>query len=462
MFGFKRLSKEEKEEKRLKKIKIPLKDLYIVSLGIFDESKPFTKTFKSIGTITIVKHNNSYDSYDNYYKDIITDTNYYLFGNIYLNHGQVCCNKPIPLISIFQECETKCQILKDGYITMYDAINIIKDYNEINNNPTPNNNTEETKTQPTTPTTTSKKEELTEGKILNDKVYPYEPAIGREQELKAVITTLASQKKSPILVGESGTGKTTIVDELVYKIQKNEVPNFLKNKQVIELDTSSIVAETRYRGDFEEKLKKVINYVISNDSLLFIDEIHTIYGAGSSSNDDNDIAEMLKKAIDRENIRVIGTTTSEEYNEYFSKDALKRRFEPIIIKEPNKEILQMITNQTFYNFSNNVNISLDEIESSLNQITEILINSTQNSCRNYNDKVNNPDLIISIIDKAFADARMNDLDSLTINNIIYAVETCSRIYDSIKEKAINELKTLKPKTKSLSSPILQFKKETTL
>lgn len=461
MAWFKKLTDEEKQEKKLSRIKISLKNLYVVRIGCTSFSRHNRNELFYSNGYTLAKFHQRDSSDWSYYEDIFSHSKLYLFGSYKIPIGGACCNNPIPFISILNECDLKYEILRDGYITKYQASIFMEGINKQINESVDDTNIEDKLNNTSKSSSKPKEKKLTEGKVLNDKVYSHEPAIGREQELKSIITTLASQKKSPILVGPSGTGKTTIVDELVYKIQRDEVPDFLKGKQVVELDTSSIVAGTKYVGTLEEKFKKIINYASSNDALLFIDEIHTIYGAGATSKDDNDIAEMLKKAIDRENIRVIGTTTNEEYEEYFSKDALKRRFEPTMVKEPTNDILTTITNKVFFDYSSDSNISLDEINDKLDDIIETLIKMTQPASRNHFDKVCNPDLIISIIDKAFADARINDQSNLTINNIIYGVNTCNRIYESVREKYINKLNELKPKVKKIGSPkseIIPFRK----
>lgn len=458
---FKNIDSEEKEIRKLKRKRISLKNLFVVQIGY---KKEYTAYYSfSRYEYAVCKFYKK--EYHSYFRDVFTGNKYYLFNDYDVKIGQLCCNRPEPFVSLLQYSSKKSKILSDGYINGYDLYTILEYLNAPDQSYAQSNNNhdykQESKVNTNNNSSNNTKQELTEGKRLNDKVYPHEPAIGREIELRSIITTLASEKKSPILVGESGVGKTTIVDQLVYKIQRNEVPGFLKNKEVIELDTSSIVAGTKYLGTLEEKFKKIINYAINNDALLFIDEIHTIYGAGATSKDDNDIAEMLKKAIDRENIRVIGTTTSLEYEKYFSNDALKRRFEPTIVKEPNKETLFKIINQVFHNYSEDSNIVLDEIEDRLDKIIDILINNTKLTCRVYNDPINNPDLIIGIVDKSFADARINDQVSLTLDNIIYGVQNCSRIYDTTRERAIYELKKLKGKVKSISQPtstIIEFKK----
>lgn len=460
---FKNIDSEEKEIKKLKRKRISLKNLFVVRIGYKEYISELSAKFNFSHYIIATLHKKN-DNDDSYFSDIFTKNNYQSITNFYVDDRELCYDKYAPFLDILTD-NTKKKVLSSGYVDGYTAFTILQELNDLNNHSVKDSyeyeHKQESKVNTDNKSSNNTKQKLTEGKRLNDKVYQHEPAIGREIELRSIITTLASQKKSPILVGESGVGKTTIVDQLVYKIQRNEVPGFLKNKEVIELDTSSIVADTKYVGTLEEKFKKIINYAINNDALLFIDEIHTIYGAGATEKDDNDIAEMLKKAIDRENIRVIGTTTSLEYDKYFSNDALKRRFEPTIVKEPNKETLFKIINQVFHNYSEDSNISLDEIEDRLDKIIDILINNTQLSCRVYKDPINNPDLIIGIVDKSFADAKINDQVSLTIDNVIYGVENCSRIYDTTRERAVYELKKLKGKVKKISQPtstIIEFKK----
>lgn len=291
--------------------------------------------------------------------------------------------------------------------------------------------------------------------VLTDKTFKVEPAIGRDNEVNELIITLAQDKKNPILVGMSGTGKTTIVDELAYKIQKDNVPNFLKKKKIIELDMTSLIAGTKYVGTLEEKVKKIVDYAIKNNAIIFIDEIHTIYGAGTTEKSDNNVASMIKQAIDRQGLRVIGTTTTEEYDKYFSNDALKRRFEKVLVSEPNNEILYQIINKIFNDYSKNNNIKLLK---NMYKIINTLIKLTSEKHRTWDDKVCNPDLVIGIIDRIFADAKVNDQNKLTIDNIIYGIKSCNRIYNSIKEDIIYNLnieETIeKPKQK-----IIQFKKK---
>ncbi len=166
-----------------------------------------------------------------------------------------------------------------------------------------------------------------------------DPVIGRASEIERVMQILSRrQKNNPLILGEPGVGKTAIAEGLAQLIVADQVPETLRQKRLIMLDVSALVAGSKYRGEFEERLKKVIKEVIdAGDVLLFIDEIHTIIGAGSAEGS-IDAAAILKPPLSRGEIQIIGATTSEEYRKYLEKDsALERRFQPLTINEPNEE-----------------------------------------------------------------------------------------------------------------------------
>lgn len=166
-----------------------------------------------------------------------------------------------------------------------------------------------------------------------------DPVIGRQEEIDRVIQILSRRtKNNPCLIGEPGVGKTAIAEGLALKIVSGEVPEMLKNKKIISLDLTGMVAGTKYRGDFEERIKKVIDEVKnSSDVILFIDEVHTLIGAGSAEGA-VDAANILKPSLARGELQVIGATTIEEYRKHIEKDAaLERRFQPITVGEPSKE-----------------------------------------------------------------------------------------------------------------------------
>lgn len=173
-----------------------------------------------------------------------------------------------------------------------------------------------------------------------------DPVIDRDKEIERVLEILCRRtKNNPILIGNAGVGKTAIVEELAKRIVKNEVPDYLKNKKIISLDMATTVAGTKYRGEFEERMKKILNEIETNDDIiLFIDEIHTLVGAGGAEGA-IDASNILKPALARGYLRCIGATTVEEYKKFIEKDkALERRFQKVNIEEPSYEkTLEILT-----------------------------------------------------------------------------------------------------------------------
>jgi ATP-dependent Clp protease ATP-binding subunit ClpC len=165
-----------------------------------------------------------------------------------------------------------------------------------------------------------------------------DPVIGRQMEIERVIQILARRtKNNPALIGEPGVGKTAIVEGLAQRIVEGDVPALLLGKRVLQLDVGSLVAGTMYRGQFEERLKRVIDELKSSGAILFIDEVHMLVGAGAAGSS-VDAANILKPALSRGELQVIGATTLEEYRKHIESDAaLERRFQPIVVNEPTIE-----------------------------------------------------------------------------------------------------------------------------
>lgn len=301
------------------------------------------------------------------------------------------------------------------------------------------------------------------GTVLNYKDYPYRPAIGRENEVNKIIISLATDKKLPLLVGPSGVGKTTIVDELAYQIKNNGVPNFLRDKKIYEVHMSNLLAGTKYRGDFENNMREVMEYAKAYNAILFIDEFHMVFGAGASENDKTDAAGMLKSYIDRYGIKIIGATTEAEYEAYMAHDALKRRFEVIRVRELSDNKLSDIAINTINNLSEKSKIDLsDYFYNNMEQIINILLELTRDKHRRYDDKLYNPDLLISIIDRAFAYSLVEDDNEVDVKHLILAIEDCERIYDHSKEVAIYNLNNMSMNESLVKSKIIdlnQYKKE---
>jgi ATP-dependent Clp protease ATP-binding subunit ClpC len=171
------------------------------------------------------------------------------------------------------------------------------------------------------------------------KDHKFDPIVGRDDEIQRVIQILSRRtKNNPCVIGEPGVGKTAIAEGLAQKIVEGNVPELLKGKRVVTLDLSSMIAGSKYRGEFEERIKRVLDEVRNDKNvILFIDEIHTIVGAGATEGS-LDASNILKPSLARGEIQLIGATTLDEYRKYIEKDAaLERRFQPILIDEPTEE-----------------------------------------------------------------------------------------------------------------------------
>ncbi len=270
-----------------------------------------------------------------------------------------------------------------------------------------------------------------------------DPIVGRQDELERVIQVLTRRRKNNvILVGEPGVGKTAIVEGLALKIAKGDVPQHLKNFKIYALDMGSLLAGTKYRGDFEARMKTLINslYNIKN-CILFIDEIHTIVGAGSASGSTVDASNLLKPILIEGKIRTIGATTYEEYRNYFEKDrALSRRFQKIDISEPTEEetyeILKGLKN--YYEKHHGVTYT-----------DEALKAAAQLSARYINDRFL-PDKAIDLIDEAGAVVRLYQEDKIVDLKVIeQTVSKIARIpSQEITSNDIDRLKNLEGELKT--------------
>ena len=235
-----------------------------------------------------------------------------------------------------------------------------------------------------------------------------EPLIGRSTELDEMIAVLARRFKANVLmVGDPGVGKTAIIEGLAQEIAQNRVPEFLKNHEVWSLEIGSLVAGSKYRGDFEEKFKAVIAALeAKKNCILFVDEAHTMKGAGAGSSGSLDFANMLKPAITKGNLKVIASTTWEEYYESFEKDrALMRRFYRLSIDEPDRDTTEKILIGLSPRLETFHNVMID---------TEAMTAAVDLAARYIHDK-KNPDKSIDLLDAACARERVKDAGMVTVN-----------------------------------------------
>ncbi|WP_243349795.1 ATP-dependent chaperone ClpB [Parabacteroides sp. FAFU027] len=280
-----------------------------------------------------------------------------------------------------------------------------------------------------------------------------DPVIGRDEEIRRVLQILSRRtKNNPILIGEPGTGKTAIAEGLAHRIVRGDVPENLKSKQIFSLDMGALIAGAKYKGEFEERLKSVVNEVVKAEGeiILFIDEIHTLVGAGKSEGA-MDAANILKPALARGELRAIGATTLDEYQKYFEKDkALERRFQTVMVEEPDELSSISILRGLKERYENHHKVRIKD---------EAIIAAVQLSHRYITDRFL-PDKAIDLMDEAAAKLRLEvdsvpeDLDEITrrIKQLEIEREAIKRENDREKLDILNkEIANLKEEEKTLKA-----------
>ena len=357
------------------------------------------------------------------FQDIITGTIYPRNHFKPNNFGKLVAFNPATITGTLKDSNQKNQFLSKKNITREEAIKL---YHIINEN----------KFEETCPDYCT---------ILNNQDFSNEPTIFREEELEQLMISLALNKKIAILYGPSGVGKTSIVEQLAYLIKTNNVPDFLKDKQIIEINITELNKPTR-------DIQDVLNEVKRTNSILYIDNINET----NPMNDKN--IHILINETERKGVKVIFSTTNSKYNN-INDDTLKNKFDIIEIKEPNENIISKIAQDEFEKQSKTRNISIKEIKNDLDAIITILFGCTTQKESNTINKIttySNPGFIVSIIDKCFATAQVKNTSNITIDHIIKTITSDKRINNEQKNKAKEILESLKPKQEK---PKLFFKKQ---
>lgn len=289
-----------------------------------------------------------------------------------------------------------------------------------------------------------------------------DPIIGRDEEIRRVMQVLVRRtKNNPVIIGEAGVGKTAAIEGLAQRVVDGDVPETLKEKEIVSLDLGALIAGTKFRGEFEERLKAVIREIEQSEGriILFIDELHTLVGAGKGDESPMDASNMLKPALARGDLRVIGATTMKEYQKYIEKDtALERRFQPIILEEPSVQdtiaILRGIKEK--YEIHHGV------------RIADTAIIAAAELSHRYITERHLPDKAIDLIDEAAAALRMQidsmpeELDRLKREEMRYEIEKQSllREEDKSSKRRLKEIEKTIADLKEKSSDLeLRWKNE---
>ncbi len=351
------------------------------------------------------------------------------------------------LLAILTEKSQASQILKDAGMTENELRMAI---NELRKGSKVTQQTAEDTYQSLSKYAINLNEKARSGKL--------DPVIGRDEEIRRVLQILSRRtKNNPILIGEPGTGKTAIAEGLAHRIVRGDVPENLKSKQIFSLDMGALIAGAKYKGEFEERLKSVVNEVIKSDGeiILFIDEIHTLVGAGKSDGA-MDAANILKPALARGELRAIGATTLDEYQKYFEKDkALERRFQTVMVDEPDEASTISILRGLKERYENHHKVRIKD---------DALIAAVELSSRYITDRFL-PDKAIDLMDEAAARLRLEvdsvpeELDNVerNIKQLEIEREAIKRENDTAKLDALNkEIAELKEQSKGMRA---QWKSE---
>ncbi len=273
----------------------------------------------------------------------------------------------------------------------------------------------------------------TYGEDFTQKEFVTNPAIGREKEIKDAVLVLLTPDKSVILTGKPGVGKTAIVEGIAYRIQIGNIPNALKDYRVIKINTSALLGIDPVTG--ESKIQNLIDELKQyNNLILFIDEIHTLMG---SKGEALDFANMFKPGLDRGDIKVIGATTSEEYERYILRDkAFTRRFQRVDVSEPNRSETIKIVMGTIPKIEKRTGVKMKYGPFVRQKIAEFLTDLTSEFRRIYEIGSRYPDIVLTLMQESFSYASFDNRDVVNIMDVRRAIENTKNVYQDVIEKEL--------------------------
>ena len=276
------------------------------------------------------------------------------------------------------------------------------------------------------------------GENLSTKKYITNPAIARDDEIEKTILTILTPDKSALLVGKAGIGKTAIVEGIAYKIQNGSVPNAIKNYDIIKVNTASLLGKYITEDGIEElRINVLIKEVEkASNTILFIDEIHTLVIESKKS--DIDFLNAMKPALSRGDIKVIGATTLDEYNQYLIRDkAFLRRFEKIEVEEPSADTTVKILMGTYPKIEKQTGVKLAYSRFVIENIMKFIVNMTSEYKRVYELGSRYPDNALALLSKMFSYAKFDNSQYVTFRHIYKAIMNCQSVYsDVIKKEAV--------------------------
>ena len=273
------------------------------------------------------------------------------------------------------------------------------------------------------------------GENISQREYVTNPAIGRDEEIKQLILTLLTPEKSAILVGLPGIGKTAIVEGLSYRIQKDEVPNGLKDYTIYKLNTAALIGTIP--GTSELKIQSLLNEVKNADKLiLFIEEIHTLIGDADES---MDFANIFKPVLDRGTIKVVGATTTQEFEQFILTDrAFNRRFQRINVAEPTKEQTVQILCGSLPKYEVKTGAKMKYTDFIKEKIMKYIVDLTEETNRVYEYDARYPDICFSIVQQAFSYALVENRNEVDIRDFKKAIQNTKLVYKDIIDKHMDE------------------------
>lgn len=279
------------------------------------------------------------------------------------------------------------------------------------------------------------------GENLTTKVYVTNPAIAREEEIEKTILTILTPEKSAILVGKAGIGKTAIVEGIAYKIQKDEVPNAIKDYDIIKVNTSSLLGKYETEDGTEELRINILLKEVekAKNVILFIDEIHTL--VIESRNSGIDFVNAMKPALSRGDVKVIGATTLDEYNQYLIRDkAFLRRFEKIDVEEPDAKTTVKILMGSYPRIEKQTGVKLAYSQFVIEKLMTFIVDMTSEYKRVYELGSRYPDNALSLLSKAFSYAKFDNSPFVTFKHFYKAIMNCQSVYSNVVKEESEKFK----------------------